>query len=108
VLNTSESEGLSNALVEAMRCGALCIARRIDGNAALLTHLNTGVLFDSPAECVDVIDRAWRSKHDGDTSLDVGGIVRNARAYASAHLSELTERAAYRRLLDSMLRSRRQ
>lgn len=65
MLNTSESEGLSNALVEAMRCGAvrcglridvrrlttliqqLCVARRCAGNASTITHLSTGVLFDT-------------------------------------------------------------
>jgi glycosyltransferase involved in cell wall biosynthesis len=48
------SEGMSLALLEAMSLGAIVIARRIPGNAALISHGTTGFLFSTPAEFRDI------------------------------------------------------
>ena len=70
LLNTSESEGVSNAVLEAMQLGLpVCepvlkwseeqfgrmqvVARNIPGNCALLEHQRTGLLFES-----EVLDSA--------------------------------------------------
>jgi len=58
VLNTSRSEGVSNALMEAMACGACVIATRIPGNAAVIDDGRTGWLFGNVAEGAD---RIWRA-----------------------------------------------
>ncbi len=52
VLNCSEVEGVSNALMEAMACGALVAATDIPGNRSLIEHERTGVLFGSVEEFV--------------------------------------------------------
>ena len=44
-LNTSEVEGVSNAIMEAMACGALVLATDIQGNRALITPGHTGLVF---------------------------------------------------------------
>jgi glycosyltransferase involved in cell wall biosynthesis len=43
----SLSEALSNALMEAMACGCCVIATRIGGNPELVSHENTGLLFEA-------------------------------------------------------------
>lgn len=53
VLNTSQVEGVSNALMEAMSCGALVLATNIAGNRYLVTDQKTGLLFASPTEMVE-------------------------------------------------------
>jgi glycosyltransferase involved in cell wall biosynthesis len=42
----SLSEALSNALMEAMACGCCVVATRIGGNPELVTHGETGMLFE--------------------------------------------------------------
>ncbi len=41
----SITEGVSNALLEAMAAGVLCIASDIPGNRKVITHLDNGLLF---------------------------------------------------------------
>ncbi len=43
----SRSEGLSNALLEAMACGVPCVASRVGGNAEALEEGRTGFLVES-------------------------------------------------------------
>ncbi|PIR53655.1 hypothetical protein COU75_04995 [Candidatus Peregrinibacteria bacterium CG10_big_fil_rev_8_21_14_0_10_42_8] len=45
VLNTSRSEGLSNALLEAMMLGTPILARNVAGNSSLIRHQENGFLF---------------------------------------------------------------
>ena len=52
VLNTSTSEGMCNSLLEAMLVGTPVVARANGGNAALVAHGATGLLFESAAEAV--------------------------------------------------------
>jgi glycosyltransferase involved in cell wall biosynthesis len=42
----SLSEALSNSLMEAMACGCCAAASRAGGNPELVTHGETGMLFD--------------------------------------------------------------
>lgn len=57
VLNTSESEGESNAILEAQWAGRAVVARRNRGNAALVTHGVDGWLFDTPEELAALLTR---------------------------------------------------
>lgn len=45
LINTSKSEGLSNAIMEAFALGVPVLARAIEGNQALVTHNRNGHLF---------------------------------------------------------------
>lgn len=56
VLNSSAVEGVSNALMEAMACGALVVAHNIPGNRALVEDGVTGRLFDNTAQFGDIMD----------------------------------------------------
>lgn len=53
-LNTSLSEGMSGVILEAMSLGVPIVARNISGNAAIVTHLENGLLFDTPQQCVSL------------------------------------------------------
>lgn len=57
VLNTSEAEGVSNALMEAMACGAAVVATRIPGNMALIEDGVTGWLFGAADEFQRLLPR---------------------------------------------------
>ncbi len=46
ILPSRGGEGMSNSLLEAMSCGLPCIASGIGGNAKLIRHMETGLLFD--------------------------------------------------------------
>lgn len=46
VVNVSASEGCSNAILEAMALSRPIVARNIPGNASVLTHGETGLLFE--------------------------------------------------------------
>lgn len=47
VVNSSHSESLSNALLEAMALGVPVLARAIEGNRPLVAHNRTGLLFST-------------------------------------------------------------
>ena len=60
VLNTSLSEGLSANLLEAGALGRPVVASRVPGNADLIRHKETGLLFDDEdelARCVLALAR---------------------------------------------------
>jgi len=46
LINSSKSEGLSNALIESMMLECPVLARNIPGNAFFVTHNETGLLYD--------------------------------------------------------------
>lgn len=50
VLNTSKSEGLSNALLEAMMLGTPILARSVTGNTSVIRHQENGFLFEDENE----------------------------------------------------------
>jgi glycosyltransferase involved in cell wall biosynthesis len=49
----SVSEALSNSLMEAMACGCAVVASRVGGNPELVTHGETGLLFE-PGDSADL------------------------------------------------------
>ncbi len=57
VLNSSLSEGMSNALLEAMAMGVPVLARAIEGNRALVRRNRTGLLFSSEGEFLRQAER---------------------------------------------------
>lgn len=52
ILNSSKSEGLSNAILEALFLGIPVVARNIEGNQSIIQHGISGFLFNTPEECV--------------------------------------------------------
>ena len=53
VANSSVSEGMSTTILEAMKLGVPVLARFNSGNASIVHHWTSGVLFAEPAEFVD-------------------------------------------------------
>ncbi|XP_076586752.1 glycosyltransferase 1 domain-containing protein 1 isoform X2 [Chaetodon auriga] len=52
VVNSSVSEGMSAAILEAMDLGVPVLARNIPGNAAVVQHEFTGLLYSSPQRLI--------------------------------------------------------
>lgn len=93
VLNSSRSEGLCTAILEAMAIGAPVLARRNAGNASLLKHEDTGLLFDTPDELVQLAKRLLANPDEGRR------LTKRAHKYVSTHYSPACERRAYEVLL---------
>lgn len=66
----SITEGMSNALLEAMCCGICCLASRIGGNVDLIDHGVTGLLFDLNEQ--DLLDALIRVSIDRKTREMLG------------------------------------
>ncbi|KAK6483470.1 glycosyltransferase 1 domain-containing protein 1-like [Huso huso] len=60
LVNSSLSEGMSAAVLEAMHLGVPVLARNIPGNAALVIHEDTGLLFSDPQEFIELSKRLIR------------------------------------------------
>ncbi|XP_068616991.1 glycosyltransferase 1 domain-containing protein 1 [Brachionichthys hirsutus] len=99
VVNSSESEGMSAAILEAMDLGVPVLARDIPGNAAIVQHELTGLLFASPQEFVQ---QSRRLVSDGELRERV---ARNGQRYVEEHHGLNPERAVYQRLVDTLLRA---
>lgn len=56
VMNSSIGEGLSNALMEAMALGTSVVARKNDGNEALIVHGDNGWIYETPDEFWDSVE----------------------------------------------------
>jgi glycosyltransferase involved in cell wall biosynthesis len=92
--NTSESEGMSGTILEAMAVGCPVLARRNAGNCSLVKHGVNGFVFSSASEalqlCVDLVNEG----------ADLRSLICNAAAetIASGHSRE-SEQLAFDRLL---------
>jgi hypothetical protein len=91
VVNCSESEGQSCALLEAMAvAGAVVVARRIEGNEALVAHGATGLLFDSPDQALAACRHACGLERLPGVDADAPAL----RAAAAAHVARAHSQAA--------------
>ncbi|MFQ5669705.1 MAG: glycosyltransferase [Acidobacteriota bacterium] len=95
----SRSEGLSNALLEAMQAGLPCVATRVGGNPELIEHETTGLLVSSsdPASMAAALRKLLR---DPSLAERMGrrGASRAAAMFALPRMVRDYERL-YRRLL---------
>ncbi|NP_001353818.1 glycosyltransferase 1 domain-containing protein 1 isoform 5 [Homo sapiens] len=93
VVNSSVSEGMSAAILEAMDLEVPVLARNIPGNAAVVKHEVTGLLFSNPQEFVHLAKRLV-----SDPALEKE-IVVNGREYVRMYHSWQVERDTYQQLI---------
>uniref|UniRef100_A0A8C0B7B9 Glycosyltransferase 1 domain containing 1 n=1 Tax=Buteo japonicus TaxID=224669 RepID=A0A8C0B7B9_9AVES len=93
VVNSSISEGMSAAILEAMDLCIPVLARNIPGNAAIIKHKETGLLFSNPQEFVAL------SKSLMNDPIMEREIVTRAKDYVKKHHSWESERKAYQALV---------
>uniref|UniRef100_A0A8C3T749 Glycosyltransferase 1 domain containing 1 n=1 Tax=Chelydra serpentina TaxID=8475 RepID=A0A8C3T749_CHESE len=93
VVNSSISEGMSAAILEAMDLDVPVLARNIPGNAAIIQHKDTGLLYTDPQEFVQLSKSLMN-----DPTLE-REIVTKAKAYVKKHHSWDCEREAYQNLV---------
>ncbi|XP_031298344.1 glycosyltransferase 1 domain-containing protein 1 isoform X6 [Camelus dromedarius] len=93
VVNSSVSEGMSAAILEAMDLEVPVLARNIPGNAAVVTHEVTGLLFSDPQEFVQLAKRLV-----SDPALEKE-VVANGRDYVRMYHSWQAERDTYGHLV---------
>ncbi|XP_010894018.1 glycosyltransferase 1 domain-containing protein 1 isoform X2 [Esox lucius] len=96
VVNSSVSEGMSAAILEAMDLEVPVVARDIPGNTALVQHEVTGLLYSSPQEFVSMSKRLLLDKELRDR------VVKNGKRYVREHHSLDHERKAYQKLMDTL------
>lgn len=93
-LNTSEVEGVSNAIMEAMACSALVLATDIRGNEALIQNGRTGLLFDGQEDFLQKMEDIF--SHPDEAIA----MKRAARAQIVSRHSIMHEVARYERLYE--------
>ncbi|NXX94156.1 GL1D1 protein, partial [Centropus bengalensis] len=93
VVNSSISEGMSAAILEAMDLDIPVLARNIPGNAAIIKHKETGLLFSDPQEFVVL------AKSLMNDPVMKREIVARAKDYVRKHHSWESERKAYQNLV---------
>lgn len=96
LVNSSVSEGMSAAILEAMQLGVPVIARDIAGNAAIVQHETSGLLYSSPQDFVDQSQRLL-SDHELRETL-----VKRGKDYVEEHHSLKQERETYQRLVATL------
>ncbi|XP_074178031.1 glycosyltransferase 1 domain-containing protein 1 isoform X1 [Rhinolophus sinicus] len=96
LVNSSVSEGMSAAILEAMDLEVPVLARNIPGNAAVVTHEVTGLLFSDPQEFVQLAKRLV-----SDPALEKE-LVANGRRYVRMYHSWQVERDTYQHLVRTL------
>ncbi|XP_061586744.1 glycosyltransferase 1 domain-containing protein 1 [Cololabis saira] len=96
VVNSSVSEGMSAAILEAMDLSVPVLARNIPGNAALVRHEVTGLLYSSPQEFLHQCQRLL-SDH-----MLRERVVKNGKLYVEKHHNLKKERQTYTHLVDTL------
>ncbi|CAL1537334.1 unnamed protein product [Lymnaea stagnalis] len=94
LVNTSDSEGMCLAILEAMQIGVPVLARNIPGNKAIIKDGCTGFLFDSPQGFLKKAESLTQSVEACQM------ITRNAKDYVSQQHNLESERKAYVGLLE--------
>uniref|UniRef100_A0A670ZV71 Glycosyltransferase 1 domain containing 1 n=1 Tax=Pseudonaja textilis TaxID=8673 RepID=A0A670ZV71_PSETE len=93
VVNSSISEGMSAAILEAMDLNVPVLARDIPGNAAVIVHQTTGLLYSTPQEFVQQAKTLMKDP------VLYKEIVRKAHEYVLKHHSWEKERKVYQNLV---------
>jgi glycosyltransferase involved in cell wall biosynthesis len=62
VVNCSISEGMSNAIMEAMLLGVPVLARGNEGNKKLIKHMENGLIFNNEKEFLEFYDKIYNEK----------------------------------------------
>lgn len=93
VVNSSVSEGMSAAILEAMDLDIPVLARNIPGNAAIIKHGETGLLFSDPQEFIAL------SKSLMNDPVMKKEITARAKDYVKEQHSWEGERKTYRELV---------
>nr|XP_048289645.1 glycosyltransferase 1 domain-containing protein 1 isoform X1 [Myodes glareolus] len=96
LVNSSVSEGMSAAILEAMDLEVPVLARNIPGNSAVVEHGVTGLLFTTPQEFIQLAKRLV-----SDPVLEKE-IVTNGREYVRTYHSWQVERDTYQRLIGKL------
>lgn len=97
VINSSTSEGMASAVLESMKLGVPVLARDIPGNAAVIKHRESGLLFDTPQEFVKLAKELMNSP-----SLRTR-LTANAKTYICEHHSTENERNTYKWIVDKLV-----
>lgn len=100
-VSTSETEGMSNVVLEAMACGLPVIATNVGGNPEIVTHGTTGFLVPpftpaaiAAAGCTLVHDESLRRRFGREASLIAErrfSMERMVRAHETLYTSLATE-----------------
>ncbi|NWI39643.1 GL1D1 protein, partial [Picathartes gymnocephalus] len=93
LVNSSISEGMSAAILEAMDLEIPVLARNIPGNAAIIKHKETGLLFSTPQEFVVL------AKSLMNDPIMEKEIIARAKDYVKKHHSWEAERKTYENLV---------
>ncbi|KAG9270532.1 glycosyltransferase 1 domain-containing protein 1 [Astyanax mexicanus] len=96
MVNSSISEGMSAAILEAMDLGLPVLARDIPGNAAVVQHESTGLLFSSPQEFVSLSKRLLSDSKLQET------LRREGKCYVTEYHNPAKERETYQKLVDRL------
>ncbi|XP_048241175.1 glycosyltransferase 1 domain-containing protein 1-like [Haliotis rufescens] len=97
LVNSSKSEGMSLAVLEAMDMGIPVLARRVTGNQDLVQDRKTGLLYDTPQEFV------LQARSIMSTPEQREQIVARARAQVAQHHCYEAEGHAYMSLVRTAL-----
>lgn len=97
VVNSSTSEGMASAILESMNLGCPVLARNIPGNSAVIQHRETGLLYDTPEQFVELA-RELKESPSLRTLL-----TKNAKTYLSKHHSVDKETKTYRCLVEKLV-----
>ncbi|XP_012688295.2 glycosyltransferase 1 domain-containing protein 1 [Clupea harengus] len=96
LVNSSISEGMSAAILEAMHLGLPVLARDIPGNAAIVEHEGTGLLYSSPEEFILLAKRLL------DDRLLQKQLSENGMRYVGERHSFAQERKTYQQLVETL------
>ncbi|ELU07068.1 hypothetical protein CAPTEDRAFT_182819 [Capitella teleta] len=99
LVNTSRSEGMCMAILEAMHLGTAVMARDIPSNRALIAHQQNGILFASPQ---DFVVKAEELLSNEELRLK---IIKTAKVKVGQQHNYLREKSSYLEIAQELIQA---
>ena len=81
----------------------MTIVRKNEGNCALIKHLQTGIVYETPEECIDWLRKVWLDFDQQVEQSRFNTIILAAKQYIQSNHSRQAEKEKFLAMIDAIM-----